>query len=239
MRLLLTTILLCFATGLPAQEGRVIIRSTVNGTDVPPEQVRSFVAPIIGDALTFMPTEMMPDDPLGLLQKKQIQEELELSKEQMVVVEELQKDIQRQMSEVFTTQAKLGGNAAQMIEAANKAIRQNIEKELKEVLSPKQLKRLSQLEVQMKLRNRGVRALAEGTLANRLGISDEQKQDIREQSAEMQKELQKEIAKLRERFRKQLIKDLLDKEQLSKLEEATGDEFDVRQPNIRRMRIFQ
>ena len=223
------------STVIFSQEGRVIISSTVNGNDVPPAQLGSFIAPIMGESLTFFPSSMMPDDPLGLLQKKQIQEELELSKEQIITVEELQKDIQRQMTEVFTTQAKFGGNAAQMVEAANKAIRENITKELKEVLLPKQMKRLGQLEVQMKLRNRGVRALAEGKLAERLQISDGQKKEIREQSAEMQKELQQQIEMLRERLRKRLIKDVLDKEQLVQLEEVTGDEFDVQQPNVRRL----
>ena len=220
---------------LNAQEGRVIIRSSVNGTDVPPEAVQSFVAPILSSAdVSFFPHSMVPDDPLGMLQRKQIQDELDLSKDQVTLVEELQKDIQRQMGEVFATQAKFGGDAARMMESATKAIRKNIEKELNDVLSFKQMKRLGQLEVQMKLRNRGVRALAEEKLANALEISDDQKKEIRKQARDMHKDLQKEIERLRERFRERLIKDLLEEDQLAKLEEISGEEYEVQQTNIRR-----
>ena len=97
----------------------------------------------------------MPDDPLGLLQREQIQEELELSDDQIALVKELQLDIQRQTREIFAAQAKFGGDAGKMVEAANRAVRENIQKELKEILSPSQMKRLGQLEVQMKLKNRG------------------------------------------------------------------------------------
>ena len=55
----------------------------------------------------------------------------------------------------------------------------------------------------------------------------------------MQKELQEEIQKLREKFRQELIQDLLNKEQLSKLEELSGSEYKVKQPNVRRWQAFQ
>jgi|GEM_PF-4916841 len=234
-------LLLAFATVAFAQEGSVIIKSTVNGNDVPPESVQAFVAPMLGTmgSVSFMGHSMIPDDPLGMLQKKQIQEELELSKDQIVVVEELQKDIQRQMAEMFSKQAGFGVNAARMMETAAKATRENVEKELKDVLSFKQLKRLGQLEVQMKIRNRGAHALTDDKLADALEISDKQKKDIQTESREMQKDLQKEIEKLRARFRQELIEDLLDKEQLSKLEKLSGTEYKVKQPNVRRFQPFQ
>ena len=122
---------------------------------------------------------------------------------------------------------------------AAKATRENVEKELKDVLSFKQLKRLGQLEVQMKIRNRGARALTDDKLAGALEISEQQKKDIQSESRVMQKELQKEIEKLRQKFRQELIKDLLDKDQISKLQELSGDEYEVKQPNVRRWKPFQ
>lgn len=233
--------LLFIATAAFAQEGSIIIKSTVNGNDVPPESVQAFVGPILGNvgSLSLMGPSMIPDDPLGMLQKKQIQEELELTKEQIVVVEELQADIQRQIAEMFSKQAGFGVNAGRMMETAAKATRENVEKELKDLLSFKQLKRLGQLEVQMKIRNRGARALTDEKLAGALEISDKQKEQIKTESRDMQKELQEEIQKLREKFRQELIQDLLNKEQLSKLEELSGSEYKVKQPNVRRWQAFQ
>ena len=47
-------------------------------------------------------------------------------------------------------------------------------------------------------------------------------------------ELAKEIERLRKRLRRELIREMLSKEQLVKLEELTGDEYDVKPFNPRR-----
>lgn len=217
-----------------AQEGRVIISSSVNGVEVPPSEVQGMVAPMLsGGSLSFFPS-MLPDDPLGMLQRKPIQQELDLEQDQIALVKELQSDIQRQTQEIFATQAKFGGDAARMVETANKAVRKNIEKELKEILSFKQLKRLGQLEIQMKLRNRGIRAFVEEKLAKQLAISDDQKKTIQKEARQSQTELEEEIRKLRQRFRKRAIRDVLEDDQLRKLEELTGDEYEAEDSNIRR-----
>ncbi len=180
----------------------------------------------------------LPDDPLGMLQQEQIQEELELSNDQIAVVKELQSDIKRQTGEIFAAQAKFGGDAGKMMAAATKAIRQNLEKELKEILSPSQIKRLGQLEIQMKIKNRGAMALVDDKLVKMLGVSDEQQKEVQARHREMQKELRDEIQKLRDRYRKELIKELLSDDQLSKLEDVSGNEYEVKQINPRRGRAF-
>ena len=230
-----TTILLCLLTSSAAAQV-VIQRAVQSGEDA-----ASVVSGIIEAPLAFSPTmtffgaNALPSDPLGMLQRKQIQEELDLSKDQIEVVKELQRDIQRQTREIFSSGAKFGGDAARMMETAQKAIRENIEKELGEVLSVKQIQRLGQLEVQMSLRNRGVRALTEDKLAKALEISAEQKKDILERQRKAMKDLQEEIEDLKERHRTRLLKELLDDEQLSKLEKMSGNEYQVREINRRRL----
>lgn len=223
-------VVLVVAALAPAQ---VVIRSV---GDVPEGvgAITAFAPSRISSGASFSFFHM-PSDPLGLLQQKQIQEELELSDDQRTVVEELQKDIQRQTREIFEANAKFGGDAARLMETAQKTVRKNVEKELEKVLSPKQLKRLGQLEVQMSIKNRGVHALTEEKLASALGVADEQKEEIRERGREMQEELRAEIAKLRERLRNRLIKELLDDDQLVKLEELSGEEYEVQRPNVRRV----
>lgn len=209
----------------------IISKSTTAG---PIEEMPMAVFGAIDSITGFDFHGHMPDDPLAMLQKKQIQKEINLSDEQIAIVVELQKDIQRQMGQMFAANAKFGGDAGKMIESARKAIQKNIEKELKEILDFKQMKRLGQLEVQMKMKNRGVRALTDDKLSKALAISDKQKKQIQEEQSEMQKELQKEIQKLREKFRTDLINELLTDDQLTKLEELSGEEYDVKPVNIRR-----
>lgn len=233
MRSFLAVVVLLVVSSLAFAQGPVVLR-TVNSGDAEGVVSQIFASPDMGSSLSFFGRHM-PSDPLGMLQREQIQDELDLNEDQIAVIKELQSDIQRQTKEIFSSGAKFGGDAARMMATAQKAIRQNIEKELKSVLSPKQLKRLGQLEVQMSLRNRGVRALTEEKLAAALEISDEQKKEIREGQRESQKALQKEIEALRERHRNRLLQRLLSDEQLSKLELLSGNEYKVKTVNRRRV----
>ena len=71
-------------------------------------------------------------------------------------------------------------------------------------------------------------------LAKPLAISDDQKKAIQEEARAMQADLDAEIKKLREKFRRRAIRDVLEDEQLQKLEQMTGEEYDVQDSNIRR-----
>ncbi len=191
--------------------------------------------PMIGSTVSFFGG--MPDDPLGLLRREQIQKELELTNAQSAVVKELQNDIQRQTSELFQAQAKFGGDAARLMETATKAVRENVTKELELLLEPKQLKRLSQIEVQMKLKHRGAIALIDDKLAKALEIDDEQKKEIEEKQKEKQEELMKKFEELRIQYRDDLIKEVLSEKQLLGLEQLSGDDYKVQAPNIRRFNV--
>jgi len=179
----------------------------------------------------------MPDDPLGLLQQEQIQKELELTNSQTAFVKELQNDIQRQTGELFQAQAKFGGDAARLMETATKAVRENITKELDQLLEPKQLKRLGQIEVQMKLKNRGALALVEDKIANALEIDSEQKKEIREKQGKAQSELMKRIEDLRVQYRNDLIRGVLSEKQLLRFEQLSGEDYKIQEPNTRRFNV--
>lgn len=238
LRRLLIFLVCSFASICSAQEvSRTVIKLSGAGSEGPAEAAAIFASPSIMGADGFSFLGKLPDDPIGLLQRPQIQEEIELSQDQIGVVKELQKDISRQMSQIFASQAKFGGDAGQLVGEASKAIRKNIEAELTTLLSPKQLRRLGEIEVQMKIKNRGALALLDQTVSKRLDLSDEQKKDLKEQQRVSQKELAKEIERLREKYRQDVIKDVLDKKQLLKLEEMSGQEYDLKQPNWRRFGI--
>ena len=238
MRSLLAICLLSFSA-LPLCGQEVIISRQVQSGEAATAAI-SAIAPVLNmnmdgtRVFSFDGTAFMPSDPLGMLQQKQIQEELDLSDDQLSVVDELRNDIGRQTKEIFSTGVQFGGDAAKLMQTAQKTIREKITKELEGILSTKQFTRLGQLEVQMKIRNRGVLALTESKLADALAVTDEQKKEIRDEQRDSQRELQKEIAALRERYRKRLIKKLLSDEQLSKLESLSGDEYEVKAINRRR-----
>ena len=196
-----------------------------------------FFSPTIATSSSISIFGGLPDDPLGLLQREQIQKELELTNSQQAVVKELQNDIQRQTGELFQAQAKFGGDAARLMETATKAVRENITKELETLLEPKQLKRLGQIEVQMKIKNRGVLALVEGRLAEALELEDDQKKEIKDKQREAQQELMKKIEDLRVQYRDDLIKEVLSEKQLLGLEELSGDDYKVKAPNMRRFNL--
>src|SRR5687768_272714 len=78
-------------------------------------------------------------------------------------------------------------------------------KEIDAVLLPHQRERLAQIEVQSQLRGGAERALREGSLAETLGITEEQKGKLEAKQDEVEKSLQEKIAKARKEAQDELI----------------------------------
>jgi thioesterase domain-containing protein len=83
--------------------------------------------------------------------------------------------------------------------------------------------RLNQLSVQASAQN-GARSLLNGPLAEKLNITDEQKEELRETAEELQKKFNDEVTKLREEMQAKLIEKLTT-EQQAELKEITGEKF--------------
>jgi Spy/CpxP family protein refolding chaperone len=122
-----------------------------------------------------------------------------------------------------------------------KELRDELAKEVENVLLPHQRRRLDEISLRMKMRQRGTSgSLVDTELAKTLDISDSQKERIRERAAKVQKELEEKIAKLREEAREEIL-DELSPEQQRKLKDLLGKDFDdspqiVHPPRIRRPR---
>jgi Spy/CpxP family protein refolding chaperone len=97
---------------------------------------------------------------LGLLQIEAVQKELKLGEEQINQLKDIRDEMRK--SEGRPTPEKLA----------------EIEKQVKDILEPEQLKRMEQIELQARLRFAGVRALVDEALAEKLGITDEQKEKL-------------------------------------------------------------
>jgi hypothetical protein len=122
-----------------------------------------------------------------------------------------------------------------------KELRDQLAKEVEDVLLPHQKKRLDEIALRMKMRQRGTTgSLVDTELAKSLDITDAQKDRIRRKAEEVQKDLEEKIAKLREEARQEILEEL-SPEQKTRLKELLGAEFDERPqpaptPRIRRSR---
>jgi hypothetical protein len=107
-----------------------------------------------------------------------------------------------------------------------KQLRDQLAKEVEDVLLPHQKKRLEEIALRMKMKQRGTSgSLVESELAKTLDIDDTQKERIRRRAMEVQKELEEKIAKLREEARDEILSEL-SPEQHRKLKDLLGADFD-------------
>ncbi len=122
-----------------------------------------------------------------------------------------------------------------------KELRDELAKEVEKVLLPHQRRRLEEISLRMKMKQRGTTgSLVDTELAEKLDITDGQKERIRRRAAEVQKELEEKIARLREEAREEIL-DELSPDQQRKLKDLLGEEFDdspqaAHPPRIRRTR---
>ena len=175
----------------------------------------------------------VPSDPMGMLRMPQFEKELELVEDQVQRIRELQQEMQKKTGEIFRSSAQLGsgGDMGQIMREAQKVIREQTEQKLAQILLPHQMKRMKQLKVQLLLRNQGARALTGDEMAAALNITDEQKAELAEKQREAQEALQKKIQKLREQMQRDVMEDVLTPQQLKKLEQLSGDKYDVQKPD--------
>jgi Spy/CpxP family protein refolding chaperone len=166
-----------------------------------------------------------------LLQNEAIQKELKLGEEQINQLKDIRDEMRK--SEGRPTPEKLA----------------EIEKQVKDILEPEQLKRLEEIRLQLNLRMQGVRALSEGDLAEKLGVTDEQKEQLNKISEESRAKIGEafprpeggdrpqltdeqraarmtKMQELRKEAYEQAIK-VLTPEQKEKLDGMTGKEFKI------------
>src|SRR4029079_5784513 len=106
------------------------------------------------------------------------------------------------------------------------------EKQLEKVLLPHQLDRLKQIDLQTKVRYRGASALTGGDVAKVLNLTDEQREKLEKRAAEVQEELQTKIKQLQADARKKML-DVLTPDQQAQLDKMLGQQFDLREQNLR------
>jgi Spy/CpxP family protein refolding chaperone len=172
---------------------------------------------------------------IALVQRPEIQQELQLIDEQRDKVDEVVADARDRIGSEMRTMFADMGNINELGEQERQArfdeIRTKFEKlnkefegDLKKALLPYQFDRLKQIGVQQRVQTQGATALSSGELAEALNLTDEQREKLEKRSAEVQQELQEKIAQLRLEARNKML-DVLTPEQRTKLNSMMGDAF--------------
>ena len=174
--------------------------------------------------------------PTDLLRRQDVRKELELLDDQVQQLEALEQKMRDRMRQAFPVPPAPGqaGNREerrdqgapkpqtdfrQVFEQINKETRA----ELAQILLPHQSKRLDQLSAQLRMQGGGM-ALLSGDVARDLGVTDEQREQLRTKVEEIEREARKQEAEIRRQAREKVIR-LLTPDQQKKLKDLIGEPF--------------
>lgn len=110
-------------------------------------------------------------------------------------------------------------------------VQAEVEDRIRGVLKPSQMERLKQIELQQQMQRGGAQALTRGSIAEKLGITPEQQEQMREKAQEEQVKLQQQIQQLQQESRERVLS-VLTEAQRAQLKELTGEKFDMPQPDF-------
>ncbi len=168
----------------------------------------------------------------GLLMSEQVRGEIELLPDQEEELRALGEDTRDRMRDLFSGMRDLPREerraAFEDARAGMEEIRQDVESQVKEVLMPHQFERLKQIEVQQQMARGGTASVAQGQLAEQLGLTDQQKEEMQQKAQEAQRDLQEKITQLRLEARESILS-VLTSEQRAKFDQLVGKPFEMDQ----------
>jgi Spy/CpxP family protein refolding chaperone len=176
---------------------------------------------------------------LGLAQREEVQQELQLVDEQRDKVQGLADDmrnkIRDEMRPIFEQMRDLSDDERRAkfgeIRTKFESLNAEFEKQLDKVLLPHQVERLKQIDLQSRIQRQGTSALTSGDIAKTLDLTDEQREKLEKRAEEVRQELQAQIRQLQVDARKKML-DVLTPEQQAKLQKLMGEQFDLPEPQF-------
>ena len=152
--------------------------------------------------------------------------DLEIVDEQIKQFHSLQAEAGKQISEQMKglRNGSISGEEYTQLVLAQKATR---EKRMNEILLPHQLKRLQQIDFQMRTKgiNNFSRDKFDRSIAEKLGLSAEQQNQLRDKSREIDKRMKAEIKRMRAEAKKELL-GVLTAAQRAKFAELSGAKYE-------------
>ena len=164
-----------------------------------------------------------------LLRNESVQKDLELSSEQIELIEGLSQGRGGDRESIMAELDGLSGDERmeKMREIRDRRT-EEMKKEINDILLPHQVERLEQIANQASAQG-GARSLMGGSLADKLGITEDQKERLRTKAEELQKEMNEKIAKLRAEMQDELLAELT-ADQRAQYREMMGDAFKFERP---------
>ncbi len=169
---------------------------------------------------------------LQYLYSPQMEQELELVPEQRESLAKLRTEVIAKMSKLYDTGIADQQERMKKYQESAKALGDETEKKVGEILLPHQMKRIRQIALQMRMQSigyGGAGAITADDVAQELELSDDQKSKFRDQ----EKLVQEEIRKKTQEFYKQLQQESRDKllevltpAQKKKLDDLIGEKFE-------------
>jgi Spy/CpxP family protein refolding chaperone len=171
---------------------------------------------------------------IGLLMRDEVQQEIQLVDEQrdkvMKAAEESRDKMRQEMRGMFEEMRDLSDEERRErfgeIRSKMEEMNAGVETQLKKALLPHQLERLKQIDLQVRMQQRGEGGLSSRTVAEALELSDEQREKLEQRAEEVRKELQEKVRQAQAEAREKML-EVLTPEQKAKLEELMGDTFQL------------
>lgn len=159
---------------------------------------------------------------MTLLADKSIRKELEVVDDQVEEIKRLNRQLQERLSKEVRSMDLT--DSAQVISTI-RDITESAQADMEDVFLPHQLDRLKQLGVRHQMNRQSVLgALLTDPLASELGLTEEQKDELRQTAKKIESELARELEELKIKARQQLFS-CLTREQQQKLDDLIGDEY--------------
>ncbi|MCA9239226.1 MAG: hypothetical protein KDA37_03465 [Planctomycetales bacterium] len=126
-----------------------------------------------------------------------------------VMRDEIRNDMRERMRGVFQNFRDMSpeerDEAREKMQQEMQDLQADVETRIGGVLNQSQMDRLKQIEVQQQMQRGGVRGMLQGQLAEKLGITPEQQEQLQKKAEEEQQKLQQQIRKLTEEARERVL----------------------------------
>ena len=168
-----------------------------------------------------------PMDSFSLLSNPSVQKDLELVDEQMDQIRDIQKEFGSRIKEHIGDLSKGGfdPNRARDLGEVIRELKEEQKQKVSNILLAHQQDRLKQVALQMHMNSSGTaNALSSDEIAEALGLTSEQIEQLKKKSKELQQRVDEKIKQLREEAKQELIGEL-SRDQQAKLKEMIGDKF--------------
>lgn len=176
---------------------------------------------------------MMGNSSMGLLNDQKVAEELELDETQVDNIKALQDEMRGIFRDSFGGMRDKFRDPNVDRESLMNEIREKIQTEMSsvdeklgEILLSHQLTRLNELTFQMEAKRGGTQGLLNNAkVKERLGLTDEQMEQVKEKAEEVKLKLEERIKQAREDAQNEILS-VLTPDQQSQIKEMTGDSFE-------------